>query len=118
MALIVDCNQVEIKKGRFPGVSFQVLMGADTDSPQVQMAVLMLEPGATLPLHTHVDSEAFYILEGSGFLTVDGVDYSFQHQSAMLATPGIVHGFTNNGTDQLKILCMHPIGKPTTTFIE
>jgi quercetin dioxygenase-like cupin family protein len=118
MSIIIDSTQVEIRKGKNPGLSYQVLMGADSGSPQVQMATLMLEPGASLPLHVHNDSESFFVLEGSGILTVDGAEHPFQAQAAMLALAGHVHGFKNNGDVLLKILCMHPIGQPVTKFVE
>jgi quercetin dioxygenase-like cupin family protein len=118
MPMIIDTQQIEIRRGRFPGVSYQVLMSADSGSPQVQMATLMLEPGASLPLHTHPDAESFFVLEGSGVLTIDEQDHPFGPQTAMLAPAGKVHGFTNNGDSVLKLLCMHPLGAPVTKFIE
>jgi mannose-6-phosphate isomerase-like protein (cupin superfamily) len=118
MTIIVDSQTTEIRQGRFSGVSFQVLMGADNGSPEIQMATMMLEPGSSLPLHVHHDSESFFVLEGTGVLEIEGEKFPIGPQTAMLAPPGKVHGFRNTGTTMLKILCMHPIGQPTTKFIE
>ncbi len=118
MGLIVDSRQVQPGPVRFKGVIGQLLMNADSGSPTVQMSVLTLEPGAILPLHVHVDAESFFVLEGSGIATVDGVEHPINAEMALLAPGGEVHGFSNNGDQPLRVLCVHPVGRPQTKFLE
>ena len=75
MAIIVDSAQIPSQPGRAPGITVQRLLGSgsDIETVAVTMLLLTLEPGAELPLHTHVTEEAFFVLEGTGqCLSVDG----------------------------------------------
>lgn len=117
MGLIVDAKKAQPGPVRFPGVVGRMLMNADSGSPTVQMSVLTLDPGAVLPIHIHADAESFFVLEGTGTVTVNGEDHPIEPEVAMLALGGEVHSFANNYDQPLRILCIHPVGKPQTKFL-
>ncbi len=118
MGLIVDAKQVQPGPMRFPGVIGRSLMNAESGSPTVQMSLLTIEPGCALPLHTHGNAESFFVLEGEGIVIVNGVDSAIGPEMALLALEGEVHGFSNQTDKPLRILCVHPVGKPESRFLE
>lgn len=118
MGLIVDAKQVQPGPVRFPGVIGRPLMNADSGSPTVQMTLLTIEPGGVLPLHTHGNAESFFVLDGEGVVTVNGAGNTIRPEMALLALEGEVHGFSNRTDKPLRILCVHPVGKPESRFLE
>ncbi len=118
MGLIVDARQAKPAPGRFPGVVGQPLMNEDLGSVAVTMSVLTLEPGAVLPLHTHVAEESFFVIEGTGFATVGSVEHPIGPEMALLASAGELHGFANRSDKPLRIVCVHPVGKHQTKWVE
>lgn len=118
MGLIVDAKQVQPAPGRFKGVIGRPLMNADSGSVSVTMSVLTLEPGAVLPVHTHVAEESFFVIEGTGVATVGGSEHAIGPEIALLADAGEPHGFANNADKPLRIVCMHPVGRPQTRFLQ
>jgi quercetin dioxygenase-like cupin family protein len=109
----VDAKQTGKQPGRAPGIFVQRLLGSgsNTDTVAVTMLVLTLDPGAELPLHTHVSEEAFFVLEGTGLaLSDDGVT-PVQPEMALLAPIGQRHGFRNDTDKPLRIVCSFPVAK-------
>jgi quercetin dioxygenase-like cupin family protein len=81
------------------------------------MSLLTLEPGAVLPLHVHVAEESFFVIEGNGTATVGDTEHPIGPETALLASAGETHGFANTADRPLRIVCMHPVGQPQTTFL-
>ena len=59
----VNVSELPWKPTKYPGVEIKVLM-EDADSGLLT-ALFRWEPGASLPLHEHVEIEQTYVLEGS-----------------------------------------------------
>jgi quercetin dioxygenase-like cupin family protein len=119
MGLIIDANKVQPTQPRFPGVIPQPLMNADLNGTvSVAMSILNIEPGGALPAHTHPAEESFFVLEGEGLVIVNGESHPIQAEMALLASTGDVHGFTNNSNRPLRVLCIHPVGRPQSQFLE
>ena len=119
MGLIVDARKVQPGQPRFQGVIPRPLMNADLNGTvSVAMSVLTLEPGASLPAHTHPAEESFFVLEGKGQVIVNGEAQSIESEMALLASAGDVHGFTNDSAEPLRVLCIHPVGRPQSKFLE
>jgi mannose-6-phosphate isomerase-like protein (cupin superfamily) len=55
-------------------------------------------------LHSHEPAELYYILEGAGVLTIDGVDHPVSAGSAAFIPGNAVHGLRNTGTTPLRLL--------------
>jgi quercetin dioxygenase-like cupin family protein len=119
MSLIVDAKNVPTGQPRFAGVIPQPLMNADLNGTvSVAMSILTIEPGASLPAHTHPAEESFFVLEGTGLVIANGEPHEIHQDVALLASAGDVHGFTNNSDKPLRILCIHPVGRPQSKFLE
>jgi len=59
----VSVNDLPWETGRWKGISSKTLV-EDTERG-LKTALIRWEPGASLPLHEHVDIEQSYVLEGS-----------------------------------------------------
>ena len=119
MGLIIDARKVQPIQPRFAGVVPQPLMNADLNGTvSVAMSILTLEPGASLPAHTHPAEESFFVLEGKGQVIVNGEAHPISAETALLASTGDVHGFTNDSDAPLRVLCIHPVGRPQSKFLE
>ncbi len=58
----VDVLNMPWKPSKFPGVSVKILY---QDENGMLTVLSKMEPGSTIPLHTHTEIEQTYILEGS-----------------------------------------------------
>jgi quercetin dioxygenase-like cupin family protein len=58
--------------------------------------------------HTHADFvDAFYVLAGEAEFTVGAEVFRAEPGSFVAAPPGVVHGFTNAGNSELRLLNVH-----------
>ncbi len=65
----------------------------------------VLPPGVSIGNHPHRhDEEIYLVLEGSGVMTVDGVDQPVQAGDLCFTTTGHSHGLANTGTRPLRLL--------------
>ena len=70
---------------------------------------IRLTPGSHLGMHTHeVDSEAFYILSGTGKVLCDGVDEPLAPRSFHYCPKGHGHRLMNDGTEDLVLVAIIP----------
>jgi quercetin dioxygenase-like cupin family protein len=67
-----------------------------------------MEPGATLPLHTHTVEDTFVVLSGTGKFTLGDETFSLEPGMAVLAPAGVKHGCTNDSDEPLVIIFMWP----------
>ncbi|MDF2802740.1 MAG: cupin protein [Anaerocolumna sp.] len=72
---------------------------------QMDSGLLLYMPGQKTPDHKHADiDEIFYIISGSGTLTIDGEEYSLKAQDVIYSPKGESHGFLNTGNLNLVVL--------------
>lgn len=65
---------------------------------------LTLYPGSSVGLHPHSgDDEVFFIMSGTGVMTVDGQERELGPGSAVLTLAGSAHGLRNTGTENLRV---------------
>ncbi len=70
------------------------------------LAEARLEVGKATTLHYHPQTEEiYYILEGSGRMTIDGETREVGVGDAIAIPPGARHTLLNTGTCTLKLLC-------------
>ncbi len=105
-----------------PGSRVATLVDAATPDADLYAGVLALEPGGSIPLHTHLIGELQFILSGVGIAhdARDG-DIAVGPHSSVFAPAGRAHGFTNTGPLPLVILFVYPSSggaQPTTTLFE
>lgn len=64
----------------------------------------VLPPGASIGVHRHADEEYYYILEGRGAMTLDGVTYPVTAGDVAAVLPGGEHGLANDSDKPLRII--------------
>lgn len=71
----------------------------------VMLNLVTLEPGAEVPLHSHSNEQAGYVLRGTLVLTIDGETRDLNPGDCYVAPPNAVHGATttDEGCDVLDI---------------
>ena len=88
---------------------------------QVQsLAEAQLEPGQATERHYHgASQEIYFVLKGQGEFELDGEIRYLRPGDAALIPPGAWHTFENNGTSELRFLCIcAPPYSHDDTFIE
>lgn len=78
---------------------------------RISVHLSQIEPGTSShPPHTHGGVEAFYVLEGSGTIEVEGETLAIQANQAVAVDPTRLHGLSNTGSVPMKYLVI--IAKP------
>ena len=61
----------------------------------VSAGLLTIDAGTVVPVHRHAaETEALYVLEGSGTMTIDGVAIAVEASAVIQIPAGVPHGFT------------------------
>ena len=85
--------------------------GAATGSENLALGTQQVTMGAGIPVHRHLHmDEAFYVLEGSGVLTLNDVRHSFQKGATIFIPRNTWHGFENPDLELLLFWIMAPAG--------
>lgn len=72
---------------------------------KIDTGLLLYMPGQKTPDHKHSDiDEIFYIISGSGTLTINGEEMSLKEQDVIYSPMGESHGFYNTGDINLVVL--------------
>lgn len=70
------------------------------------LAEATLPPGGRTLLHRHGESEELYfILEGTGTMTLGEAQFSIEPGDTILIPPGTAHNLHNTGAVPLRLLC-------------
>ena len=70
------------------------------------LAEALVEPGAVTALHLHrATEELYFILEGSGEMTLGAQVFMVAAGDTVCIAPGTAHRIRNTGADRLRILC-------------
>ena len=94
-------------KGR---VSWRTLFSGGTTATEALTAgVAELQPGDRLGLHRHTASEIYYVLEGSGIVTLDGVEHEMAAGAAVFIPGDCEHGVRNDGASPLRLFYAFPV---------
>ncbi len=89
-------------KGR---IAWRTLFSGDrTPTAALTAGVAELEPGGWLALHRHAPAEIYYVLEGRGIVTLDGVEHEVSAGSAVFIPGNVEHGSRNAGDTPLRVL--------------
>lgn len=94
------------KEGR-SGVTWRTLLSSDrTDSDSITMGIAYIEPGnpEDLHLHQHEPAEAYYVLSGCGYVSIDGIISKLEKGMAVFAPSNAVHAVGNDSAEMLQIL--------------
>jgi len=71
------------------------------------VSVCIMKPGEVVRRHRHAYEEAYYVLEGSGLMNLEGVPQGIRLTPglAVYVAPNLFHGQTNDTDAPLRILC-------------
>lgn len=64
----------------------------------------VLAPGVSIGIHPHDHEEYYYILSGTGTMTLDGERFPIGPGDVTAIYPGGSHGLENTGTEDMRIV--------------
>ena len=93
-------------------VSWFTFFSSDRTATDAMSAGLaQLEPnGGRLNPHRHEQPELYFIAEGSGVLTIEGIERDVAAGSAVFIPGNAEHGIRNDGDSVLRIFYVFPTG--------
>jgi quercetin dioxygenase-like cupin family protein len=95
-------------KGR---VGWRTLFSGDiTATDSLTAGVAELEPGGWLGLHRHTPAEIYFVLEGTGLVTIEGNEHAVQAGSAVYIPGDAEHGIRNADNALLRFVYVFPVG--------
>jgi len=98
------------------GIARHDLVTAAQGATSSMIVELVFEPGASIPLHEHPETEeALFVISGE-LRAVDGDDEDIPlcAGDVCLAEPGIRHGLTNRSSEVAVLLALHPTTHPVS----
>ena len=104
-ALVVRETEVEPETWSDPvrgDVDFRTLFGDTTRKSDFTAGVTHLDPGGWLGHHRHGPSELYFVLSGTGVLTVDGQEHTVAPGTAVYIPSRSEHGIHNTGSEPLR----------------
>ncbi len=90
----------------FKGLT-RCLIAENLDPNKLRFHMSEIAPGTSAhPPHTHAGVEAFYVMEGSGSVEVEGESYPLIPNEAIVIDPTRPHGLVNTGSTRMRYLVM------------
>ena len=87
------------------GITSYLLVSEKTCmAEKLAITVVEMEPGGFQHLHSHEPEQVYYILEGSGLMTVDGEEQIVQAGDCVFFPSFAEHGLKNTGEGVLRYL--------------
>lgn len=69
---------------KLPGIRGRTGVIAPTsEGKMIGVDIIEMQPGSAFPLHTHVGTHILYIIQGQGFVQVNGVDHQIQPEDTI-----------------------------------
>ncbi|HHS49512.1 MAG TPA: cupin domain-containing protein [candidate division Zixibacteria bacterium] len=104
-------SSIDAEKSTTPGaerVKLQWLISADDGAPNFAMRRFVVAPGGHTPFHSHKSEHELFVLSGKGKALYDGGEKQISAGYFVFVQSGELHGFVNDGEDDLVFLCMVP----------
>lgn len=119
MTTIVKFDEIEVMD-RGGAVRTWPLITKETsgDTNEVTTGISLYPVGSGAPLHAHNCDEQVLILEGEGFVEVDGVQTRLQKDDTAYVKAGVFHRYQNTGDVPMRILWIYPQAYVTRTFAD
>jgi quercetin dioxygenase-like cupin family protein len=90
-------------------LSFHTLVSADvTPSNGLVAGVTIVEPGGELAAHSHAQPEIYFALDGSGMVTIDGVERKVSADAAVFIPGDALHSIRNPFDRAFKFFYVFP----------
>ncbi|QHS17545.1 cupin domain-containing protein [Halopenitus persicus] len=110
----VEYEVVEAADGMGRGVLIDETDGA----PNFAMRRFILEPDATVPLHTNAVEHVQYVLAGEYTVTLDGEERTVSHGDSLFIPAGAEHAYHNDGPERGAFICVVPHGDDEIELVE
>lgn len=93
------------------GGNISIKIGSATGSDNLGMGTQQVMRGTGIPVHRHLRmSEAFFVLEGSGTVTLNDVAHPFEKGTSIFIPNLTWHGFSNPDQELLFLWVVSPAG--------
>jgi mannose-6-phosphate isomerase-like protein (cupin superfamily) len=90
-------------------VGWQTLLSSDTTPTEgLTAGIAVLEPGGHLAAHRHNPVELYFLLEGEGIITLDGVEHRLGKGACVFIPGNAEHGIRNDGATRLRFFYVFP----------
>jgi mannose-6-phosphate isomerase-like protein (cupin superfamily) len=102
-----ECDVEDWSASGRDGVSWRTLLSADrTPTDSLTMGIAEIAPGSPdeFHLHHHEPAEAYFILSGTGAMSIDGEVQNVRTGSAIFVPSNSVHAIANTGDEVLRLL--------------
>src|SRR3954468_18293598 len=73
-----------------------------TPTAELTLGVSSLPPGGTLPTHHHAQAEAYFVLGGTGVVTLEGVEHEVGPGDAVFVPGDALHAVHNPAEEDLR----------------
>jgi quercetin dioxygenase-like cupin family protein len=88
-----------------------IKVGMATGSENLAMGTQQVMTGTGIPIHRHFQmDESFYVLQGSGILTLNDVHHPFEQEATIFIPKNSWHGFANPDHELLLLWVVTPAG--------
>lgn len=102
-------EKVTLDNPEVKNAAMKVLIGPDEGWDDHVMRVFEIEKGGFTPKHGHEWPHINYILEGEGYLFLDGEKTKISKGSIAYIPAGKEHQFQNPESEKLKLMCIVPV---------
>ncbi|KPU44509.1 hypothetical protein OXPF_15920 [Oxobacter pfennigii] len=100
-------NYLDIEGMEFPaGRRTRVVVGPNgaLEAEHFVQGMVVIYPGGSVPLHDHAEEEVYFIVSGSGEMTVGEETVAVKEGDAVYITPTLPHLLKNTGKDDMKMM--------------
>jgi mannose-6-phosphate isomerase-like protein (cupin superfamily) len=89
------------------------------DNGDVPFSVILVHsrPGVGPKLHRHPYAEVFIVESGTATFQIGDEFLDVEGGNVVVSPPGETHGFTNGGTDELRLTAIHGSGRFNTEWL-
>jgi len=84
--------------------SYLLVSKGTCNAENLAVTIVEMEPGGFQHLHSHEPEQMYYILEGQGWMTVDGEENPVQVGDCIFFSSYAEHGLKNTGEGVLRYL--------------
>lgn len=90
-------------------VGWQTMISGDkTPTDALTSGLATLEPGGFLALHRHEPAELYFIHEGCGIVTIDGIDHTVKPGDCVYIPSMAEHGCRQSGEGPMRFFYVFP----------
>ncbi len=104
--------------GTLPGSdTAEVFHGHEHGDVPISMFLVHNRPGDGPELHRHPYPEIFVVHRGQARFELDGAALTAEPGDVVIAPAGAAHRFTNTGSDELSMTCVHAASEMATDWL-